>query len=44
LLAASGRKSEAQDELLQAIDLFAKSKMTAQLERAKATLSKFSDL
>jgi class 3 adenylate cyclase/tetratricopeptide (TPR) repeat protein len=43
LLAASGRTSEAQDELQQAIALFAKSKMTVQLERAKATLSKFSD-
>jgi uncharacterized protein YabE (DUF348 family) len=44
LLAATGRKSEAQDELSQAIELFAKSKMTVQLERAKATLSKFTDL
>ena len=44
LLAASGRKAEAQDELAQAIELFDKSKMTVQLERAKATLSKFSDL
>jgi class 3 adenylate cyclase/tetratricopeptide (TPR) repeat protein len=43
LLAASGRTSEAQDELQQAIALFAKSKLTVQLERAKATLSKFSD-
>src|ERR1700736_1156885 len=42
LLAGAGRKSEAQDELGQAIELFAKSKMTVQLERAKATLSKFS--
>jgi class 3 adenylate cyclase/tetratricopeptide (TPR) repeat protein len=44
LLAASGKKAEAQEELVQAIELFAKSKMTIQLERAKATLSKFSDL
>jgi tetratricopeptide (TPR) repeat protein len=43
LLAASGRTSEAQDELEQAIALFAKSKMTVQLERAKAALSKFLD-
>ncbi len=44
LLAASGRKSEAQDELAQAIELFDKSKMTMQLERAKAALTKLSDL
>ncbi len=44
LFAATGRKLEAQDELGQAIELFAKSKMTVQLERAKATLSKFTDL
>lgn len=44
LLAVSGRRSEAEDELVQAIELFAKSKMTIQLERAKAALSKFSDL
>jgi tetratricopeptide (TPR) repeat protein len=43
LLAASGRTAEAQDELAQAIALFDRSKMTVQLERAKATLSKFSD-
>lgn len=43
LLAASGRSAEAKDELLQAIELFDRSKMTAQLERAKAALSKFSD-
>ena len=42
LLAASGRTAEAQDELVQAIALFDRSKMTVQLERAKATLSKFS--
>jgi tetratricopeptide (TPR) repeat protein len=44
LLAANGRKTDAQHELAQAIELFAKSKMTVQLERAKATLSKFSNL
>jgi hypothetical protein len=42
LLAADGRKGDAQIELVEAIDLFAKSKMTIQLERAKAALSKFS--
>jgi class 3 adenylate cyclase/tetratricopeptide (TPR) repeat protein len=44
LLAASGRTAEAQDELVQAIALFDQSRMTVQLERAKATLSRFSDL
>jgi class 3 adenylate cyclase/tetratricopeptide (TPR) repeat protein len=44
LLAVSGRKSEAQNELAQAIELFDKSKMTLQLERAKAALTKLSDL
>jgi len=44
LLAASGRTAEAQDELVQAIALFGQSKMTIQLERAKAALSGFSDL
>ncbi|MDO9297452.1 AAA family ATPase [Bradyrhizobium sp.] len=44
LLVASGRKSEAQDELAQAIELFDKSKMTMQMERAKAALSKLSEL
>ena len=44
LLAATGRKSEARDELGQAIELFAQSKMTIQLERAKAALSRFSNL
>jgi class 3 adenylate cyclase/tetratricopeptide (TPR) repeat protein len=43
LLAASGRKAEAQEELAQAIDLFKKSKMTVQLERAKVALSRFLD-
>ncbi len=42
-LAASGRTAEAQDELVQAIALFDRSKMTVHLERAKAALSKFSD-
>jgi tetratricopeptide (TPR) repeat protein len=44
LLAATGRQSEARDELAQAIKLFAQSKMTVQLERAKAALFKFSNL
>lgn len=44
LLAVSGRKPEAQNELAQAIELFDKSKMTLQLERAKAALTKLSDL
>ena len=44
LLIASGRKSEAKLELAQAIELFDKSKMTVQLERAKVALSRFSDL
>jgi tetratricopeptide (TPR) repeat protein len=43
LLANSGKKVEAQEELTQAIALFARSKMTIQLERAKTALSKFSD-
>jgi class 3 adenylate cyclase/tetratricopeptide (TPR) repeat protein len=42
-LAASGRPTEAQDELRQAIAIFDQSKMTDQLERAKTALSKFSD-
>ena len=44
LLAASGRTAEARAELTQAIALFDQSKMTVQLERAKATLSKFTEL
>ncbi len=44
LLAASGRTVEARDELVQAIALFDESQMTVHLERAKAALSKFSDL
>lgn len=44
LFAHSGRTAEAREELAQAIALFAKSKMTTQLERAKGILSKFSDL
>jgi class 3 adenylate cyclase/tetratricopeptide (TPR) repeat protein len=43
LYSSSGRVTEARDELIQAIALFSKSKMTVHLERAKATLSKFSD-
>ena len=43
VLAASGRKAEAQDELAQAITLFDQSKMTVHLERAKAAFSKFSN-
>ena len=42
LLAASGRTTEAQEELVQAIALFDQTKMTGHLERAKAVLSKFS--
>jgi class 3 adenylate cyclase/tetratricopeptide (TPR) repeat protein len=41
LLAASGRMTEAQEELFQAIALFDRSKMTAQLESARKALSKF---
>jgi len=44
VLAASGRTTEAQDELVQAIALFDQTKMTVHLERAKAALSKFSDM
>jgi len=44
LLADSGRTAEAKDELAQAIVLFDRSKMTVQLERAKAALSRFSDI
>lgn len=43
VLAASGRTAEAQDELVQAIALFDRSRMTVHLERAKAALSKFSN-
>ena len=43
-LVNSGKKAEAQEELTQAIALFASSKMTIQLERARAALSKFSNL
>ena len=43
-LAACGRTAEAQDELVQAIALFDRSKMTVHLERAKAALSRFSEL
>ncbi|WKA30742.1 ATP-binding protein [Bradyrhizobium roseum] len=44
LLAASGRTDEAREELIQAITLFDQSKMTVHLQRAKADLSKFSDI
>jgi tetratricopeptide (TPR) repeat protein len=44
LLAVSGRKSEAQNELAEAIELFDKSKMTLQLERARAALTKLSEV
>jgi tetratricopeptide (TPR) repeat protein len=43
LYLTSGRVTEARDELVEAIALFSKSKMTVHLERAKASLSKFSD-
>src|SRR5262249_32278597 len=42
LLADAGRTAEAQDELAQALALFDRSKMTVQMERVRATLSKFS--
>jgi ATP/maltotriose-dependent transcriptional regulator MalT len=42
LLADAGRTAEAQDELVQALALFDRSKMTVQRERVRATLSKFS--
>jgi len=41
LLADSGRMAEAQEELFQAIALFDRSKMTAQLESARSLLSRF---
>jgi hypothetical protein len=43
-LLVSRRTAEAKDELVQAIALFHRSKMTVHLERAKAALSGFSDL
>jgi uncharacterized protein YfeS len=43
LYLTSGQKEEAREELVQAISLFSKAKMTVHLERAKASLSKFSD-
>jgi class 3 adenylate cyclase/tetratricopeptide (TPR) repeat protein len=43
LFAATGRKAEAHEELLQAIALFDRSRMTTHLERARVTLSKFLD-
>jgi tetratricopeptide (TPR) repeat protein len=44
LFTDSGRSAEAQDELVQALALFDRSKMTVQMERTRATLSKFSDV
>lgn len=44
ILADSGRTDEAREELTQAITLFDQSKMTVHLQRAKAALSKFSDV
>jgi tetratricopeptide (TPR) repeat protein len=44
LLAASGRTVEAKEELVQAITLFDRSKMTVHLERARAELSNFCDI
>jgi class 3 adenylate cyclase/tetratricopeptide (TPR) repeat protein len=44
MLADAGRTDEAREELTQAITLFDQSKMTAHLQRAKAALSKFSDI
>lgn len=43
LYLTSGRTTEARGELVQAIAQFSSSKMTVHLERAKATLSTFSD-
>ena len=44
MLADAGRTDEAREELTQAITLFDQSKMTVHLQRAKAALSKFSDI
>jgi len=44
LLVTSGRTPEARDELSQAVELFENSKMTVQLERAKAALSRLTNL
>ena len=44
LLAASGQHAEAREELAEAIALFGQSKMTVHLERAKAALSRLSDI
>jgi hypothetical protein len=41
-LGDSGQTAEAQDQLAQALALFDRSKMTVQMERIRATLSKFS--
>jgi len=43
LLAATGRREEAQEELLQAIAIFDRSRMTTHLDRAKQALSKFTN-
>jgi class 3 adenylate cyclase/tetratricopeptide (TPR) repeat protein len=42
LLADAGRTAEAQQELMQALAVFERSKMTVQTERLRASLSKFS--
>ncbi len=44
LLAGSGHKAEAQEELAEAIAIFEQSKMTVYLDRAKAAFSKLSDI
>ena len=44
LLADAGRAAEAQDELAQALALFDRSKLTVQMERVRATLSRFSNV
>lgn len=43
LLAATGRKEEAHEELLQAIAIFDRSRMTTHLDRAKQALSRFTN-
>jgi Flp pilus assembly protein TadD len=42
LLADAGRTAEAEQELMQALAVFERSKMTVQTERLRASLSKFS--
>jgi hypothetical protein len=44
LLADTGLKAEARDELAEAIAIFERSKMTVYLERAKAAFSRLSDI